>query len=185
MCVNLEVLRKLCEKLRCFLGKVTQLAQILHDRWSWRSRQISTLLICLYFLSSALASSSRPCALLDILYPYVLVRRINLQMCSRSFRIEPGYKTCMHITPVKHSVPKTESLGQLLKQIKLWMNDNSVSVNCEWTNECECGSAYALYNDICRVCEFSRNFALWAFLCACRQDVYCQTVPKKIVFMTD
>ena len=31
VCVNLEVLRKLCEKSRCFLGKFTQLAQILHD----------------------------------------------------------------------------------------------------------------------------------------------------------
>ena len=45
MCVNLEVLRKLCEKSRCFPGKFTQLAQILHDRRSWRSRQISTLII--------------------------------------------------------------------------------------------------------------------------------------------
>ena len=40
MCVNLVVLCKLCEKSRCFPGKFTQLAQILHDR---RSRQISTL----------------------------------------------------------------------------------------------------------------------------------------------
>ena len=43
VCVNLEVLRKLYKKLRCFPGKFTQLAQILHDRRSWRSRQISTL----------------------------------------------------------------------------------------------------------------------------------------------
>ena len=43
--VNLVVLCKLCEKLRCFLGKFTQLAQILHDRWLQRSRQISTLMI--------------------------------------------------------------------------------------------------------------------------------------------
>ena len=43
MCVNLVVLHKLCEKLRCFLEKFTQLAQILHERRSWRSRQISTL----------------------------------------------------------------------------------------------------------------------------------------------
>ena len=43
VCVNLVVLRKLCEKLRCFLWKFTQLARILHDRRSWRSRQISTL----------------------------------------------------------------------------------------------------------------------------------------------
>ena len=41
--VNLVVLRKLCEKLRCFSGKFTQLAQILHDRRSRRSREISTL----------------------------------------------------------------------------------------------------------------------------------------------
>ena len=40
---NLVVLRKLCEKSRCFLGKFTLLKQILHDRWSWRSRQISSL----------------------------------------------------------------------------------------------------------------------------------------------
>ena len=43
MCVNLVVLRKLWEKLRCFPEKFTQLAHILHDRRSWRSRQISTL----------------------------------------------------------------------------------------------------------------------------------------------
>ena len=43
MCVNLVVLRKLCKKSRCFPGEFTQLAQILHDRRSWRSRQISTL----------------------------------------------------------------------------------------------------------------------------------------------
>ena len=40
VCVNL---RKLCDKLRCFPEKFTQLAQILHDRRLWRSRQISTL----------------------------------------------------------------------------------------------------------------------------------------------
>ena len=43
MCVNLVVLRKWCEKLRCFPVKYTHLEQILHDRRSWRSRQISTL----------------------------------------------------------------------------------------------------------------------------------------------
>ena len=43
MRVNLVVLRKLCEKSRWFPGKFTRLAQILHDRRSWRSRQISTL----------------------------------------------------------------------------------------------------------------------------------------------
>ena len=45
MCVNLVVLGKLYGKLRCFPEKFTQLAQILHDRRSWRSRQISTLSI--------------------------------------------------------------------------------------------------------------------------------------------
>ena len=45
MCVNLVVLRILCEKSHCFLVKFTQLAQILHDLWSWRSRQISTLVV--------------------------------------------------------------------------------------------------------------------------------------------
>ena len=54
MCVNLVVLRKLCEKSRCFLGKFTQLAQILHNRRSWRSRQISTLHLC---LSSSIINS--------------------------------------------------------------------------------------------------------------------------------
>ena len=39
MSVKLELLRK----KRCFLEKFTQLAQILHDRRLWRSRQISTL----------------------------------------------------------------------------------------------------------------------------------------------
>ena len=34
VCVNLVDLRKLNEKLRCFLGKFTQLAQILRDRRS-------------------------------------------------------------------------------------------------------------------------------------------------------
>ena len=43
MCVNLVVQRKLCQKSRCFPGNFTQLAQILHDHRSWRSRQISTL----------------------------------------------------------------------------------------------------------------------------------------------
>ena len=42
MCVNFVVLRKFCEKSRCFQGKFTHLEQILHDRLSWRSRQIST-----------------------------------------------------------------------------------------------------------------------------------------------
>ena len=46
MCVNLVVLRKLCKKSFCFPGKFTQLAQILHDRRSWQSRQISTLDVC-------------------------------------------------------------------------------------------------------------------------------------------
>ena len=43
VCINLVVLCKYCEKSRCFLGKFTQLAQILHNRRSWRLRQISTL----------------------------------------------------------------------------------------------------------------------------------------------
>ena len=43
MCENLEVLLKLCEKSRCFPGKFTKLAQILHDCRSWRSRQTLTL----------------------------------------------------------------------------------------------------------------------------------------------
>ena len=43
VCVNLVVLRKLCEKSCCFPGQFTQLAQILHDRWSWQSQQILTL----------------------------------------------------------------------------------------------------------------------------------------------
>ena len=41
-----------------------------------------------------------------------------------------------------------------------------------------------LYNDICRVCEFSRNFALGPFSVHV-DKIYCQIVPKKIVFMTD
>ena len=45
VCVNLVVLRKLCEESRCFPGKFTQLAQILHDRQLWRSRQISSLCV--------------------------------------------------------------------------------------------------------------------------------------------
>ena len=44
VCANLVVLRILCKKSRCFSGKFTQLAKILHDRRSWRSWQISTLL---------------------------------------------------------------------------------------------------------------------------------------------
>ena len=32
VCVNLVLLRILCKKLRCFPGKFTQLAKILHDR---------------------------------------------------------------------------------------------------------------------------------------------------------
>ena len=40
--------------MRCFPGKFTQLAQILHDRRSWRSRQISTLHLC---LSSSIINS--------------------------------------------------------------------------------------------------------------------------------
>ena len=43
VCVNLAVLHKLCEKSRCFPGKFTQLAQILHDCRSSHSQQISTL----------------------------------------------------------------------------------------------------------------------------------------------
>ena len=43
MSINLVVLRKLCEKSRCFPGKFTHLKQILHNHRSWRSRQISTL----------------------------------------------------------------------------------------------------------------------------------------------
>ena len=43
VCVNLVLLDILCKKWRCFPGKFTQLAKILHDRRSWRSRQISTL----------------------------------------------------------------------------------------------------------------------------------------------
>ena len=43
MCANLVVLCKLCEKSRCFLGKFIQLEKNLHDRRSWRLRQISTL----------------------------------------------------------------------------------------------------------------------------------------------
>ena len=43
LCVNLVLLRKFCMKSRCFLEKFTQIAKILHDRRSWRSRQISTL----------------------------------------------------------------------------------------------------------------------------------------------
>ena len=43
VCVKLVLLRILCRKSRCFLGKFTHLKQILHDRRSWRSRQISTL----------------------------------------------------------------------------------------------------------------------------------------------
>ena len=43
--VNLELLRKFCKKMRCFLEKFTQLTQILHDRRSRRSRQISTLVV--------------------------------------------------------------------------------------------------------------------------------------------
>ena len=50
VCVNLEILRKLCKKMRCFLGKFTRLAQILHDRRSWRSQQISTLHVIYYLL---------------------------------------------------------------------------------------------------------------------------------------
>ena len=42
--VNLAILDKFGSKRRCFLEKFTQLAQILHDRWSRRSRQISTLI---------------------------------------------------------------------------------------------------------------------------------------------
>ena len=45
VCINLVVLRKLCKKSHCFPRKFTQLAQILHDRRSWRSRQISALQI--------------------------------------------------------------------------------------------------------------------------------------------
>ena len=44
VCVYLILLRILCKKSRCFPGKFTQLAKILHDRWLWRSRQVSTLL---------------------------------------------------------------------------------------------------------------------------------------------
>ena len=33
----------MCKKLRCFLKKITQLTKILHDRRSWRSRQIPSL----------------------------------------------------------------------------------------------------------------------------------------------
>ena len=40
---------KICKKLRCFLEKFTQLTKILHDRWSRRSRQISSLSRSLYF----------------------------------------------------------------------------------------------------------------------------------------
>ena len=47
MCVNLVVLRKICEKSHCSPGKITQFAQILHDRRSQRSRQISTLCQCI------------------------------------------------------------------------------------------------------------------------------------------
>ena len=47
MCVNLVVVRKLFEKLRCFPGKFTELGQILHDRRSRRSRQISSLSPCM------------------------------------------------------------------------------------------------------------------------------------------
>ena len=34
------------KKLRCFMGKFTQLTKILHDCRSWRSRQISSLSWC-------------------------------------------------------------------------------------------------------------------------------------------
>ena len=43
MCINLVVLRELCDKLRYLSGKFTQLTKILHDRRSRRSRQISSL----------------------------------------------------------------------------------------------------------------------------------------------
>ena len=50
MCVNLPnkwvnfiFLRKFCKETRCFLEKFTQLEIFLHDRRSWRSRQISSL----------------------------------------------------------------------------------------------------------------------------------------------
>ena len=42
MCVNLVLLRKFCKKSRYSQGKITQFAQILHDRRLRRSRQIST-----------------------------------------------------------------------------------------------------------------------------------------------
>ena len=45
VCVNLVVLRKLCEKLHCFPGEFTHLEQILQDRWSWRLQQILTLIL--------------------------------------------------------------------------------------------------------------------------------------------
>ena len=48
VCVTLQnlgscyALTQIVQKMRCFLDKFTQLARILHDRRSWRSRQIST-----------------------------------------------------------------------------------------------------------------------------------------------
>ena len=49
-CVNLVILRKFCKKSHCFPGKFTQLTQILHDRRSRRSRQISTQWTQLYIV---------------------------------------------------------------------------------------------------------------------------------------
>ena len=43
VCVNLVLPRILSMKSRCFLGKITQLAKILHNHRSWWSRQISGL----------------------------------------------------------------------------------------------------------------------------------------------
>ena len=77
MCVNLVVLRKLCETSRWFPGKFTQLAQILHDRRSWRLQQISTLPI-----RSPILTNLCPYFIMVVFYFHSMTSRCKIPRCT-------------------------------------------------------------------------------------------------------
>ena len=142
----LHILCKLSTQFALFSDKFTRLTRILHDRWSHRSRQISTLFYDWFSLGISASRSIWGSRLnnIDIIEKYTRILRHTLKRSDKHIlwvvnRVNDYFILSRHFPFQRHDLNILERpLEPLLQKLVLWPGSLSLEVleriNCKSLN---------------------------------------------------